>query len=415
MFAKSAAGRVASTAVAPRAARAAPAATKTTKAAKAAKLPPLPRQPRLVDLLRVYNVRNKKFLGQNFLLKKSITDRISTQAVSKTRRGGRVLFVEVGPGPGGLTRSLLEAGAKHLVAVEKDTTVEPLLGQLRDSSAGRFRYVLGDIIDPDQHGLYERIMAEAAVCDVLQRQRAAQVAASDLDTQAEEETATMEPFDQVHIVANLPFGISGELVAMWAQQAAERKYLFSTPDTGMTLMFQKEVCERLAAPLGSKKRGGLSVQCQALFNVTQIMTVEGKCFTPAPKVDAGVAQFIPHRQDKLKGVPFAVFRRLVRAMHHHPNSMVRVALRHNGLDRVVDLLPACGIDPTQRAFMIEIEAYVELARRCIEEGVDLKARPVRRGAKAATADEVDGDDGGEESEAGGEDSGAGVKSAARAV
>ncbi|KAH6562443.1 hypothetical protein BASA62_009156 [Batrachochytrium salamandrivorans] len=242
--------------------------------------------PRVAQLLTLYNVRSKKVLGQNFLLNPVVTDRIARYTAPK-KTDGRVLHVEVGPGPGGLTRSVLKAGATHLIAVEKDLTMSPLLGQLRDSTPGRFRYILDDMLLSDQLVLFDRIMAQAAECDQDQQivfEKQLPQPQPSQDDHPIISTATETSFDKVHLVGNLPYSISSQLLAMWMQQAAARQYLFSFPTTEMTLMFQRELCERIEAPAGTKLRGRLSVVCQALFNVKMVTTVDRKLFKPVPKV-----------------------------------------------------------------------------------------------------------------------------------
>ncbi|KAJ1332934.1 hypothetical protein BSLG_008561 [Batrachochytrium salamandrivorans] len=329
--------------------------------------------PRVAQLLTLYNVRSKKVLGQNFLLNPIVTDRIARYTAPK-KTDGRVLHVEVGPGPGGLTRSVLKAGATHLIAVEKDLTMSPLLGQLRDSTPGRFRYILDDMLLSDQLVLFDRIMAQAAECDQEQQIVFEEQLPQPQPSQDDHpiiSTATETSFDKVHLVGNLPYSISSQLLAMWMQQAAARQYLFSFPTTEMTLMFQRELCERIEAPAGTKLRGRLSVVCQALFNVKMVTTVDRKLFKPVPKVDGGILRFVPHAEDKLKDIPYDTFVQLVKVLHHHPNSTIRAILKRHHLDAVCDLLPTCGIDPASRSFMLQVDAFIQLARQITKENIQI--------------------------------------------
>ncbi|KAH9248829.1 hypothetical protein BASA81_013486 [Batrachochytrium salamandrivorans] len=302
--------------------------------------------PRVAQLLTLYNVRSKKVLGQNFLLNPIVTDRIARYTAPK-KTDGRVLHVEVGPGPGGLTRSVLKAGATHLIAVEKDLTMSPLLGLV----------------------LFDRIMAQAAECD--QEQQIVFEEQLPQPQPSQDDHPIKTSFDKVHLVGNLPYSISSQLLAMWMQQAAARQYLFSFPTTEMTLMFQRELCERIEAPAGTKLRGRLSVVCQALFNVKMVTTVDRKLFKPVPKVDGGILRFVPHAEDKLKDIPYDTFVQLVKVLHHHPNSTIRAILKRHHLDAVCDLLPTCGIDPASRSFMLQVDAFIQLARQITKENIQI--------------------------------------------
>ncbi|EGF83198.1 hypothetical protein BATDEDRAFT_85801 [Batrachochytrium dendrobatidis JAM81] len=314
--------------------------------------------PKLPQLISIYNVHAKKALGQNFLLRPGVTDSIAQHAVAK-KRDGKTLHVEVGPGPGGLTRSLLKLGVTHLVAVEKDASVAPMLQILQASVPSRFRFLLGDMLESDQQVLFNQIMTEAVECDRLSQPNSN----SNPDNQPH--------FDKVHIVGNLPYSISSPLLHMWIKQAATEKYLFSFPKTEMTLMLQREVCERIAAPVGTKVRGRLSVLCQAFFDVKMLSVVDRKLFRPVPKVDGGILQFKPHAENRLKDVPYETFAHLVKVLHHHPNSMIRAILKRHNLGKVIDVLTECGIDPTSRSFMVDVDSYIRLARRCTHDRIQL--------------------------------------------
>ncbi|KAI8920571.1 S-adenosyl-L-methionine-dependent methyltransferase [Entophlyctis helioformis] len=277
---------------------------------------PMPPLPKIADLLAAYGVRTKRQLSQNFILQPSVTE---------PRAGGRILHVEVGPGPGGLTRGLLNAGARHVVAVELDRTVLPLLESSQQRPVG---VIHGDIMQADQQAF--------------------------------------------------------PLLAMWIGQAARREHLFSAPGTGMTLMFQQEVCERLTAPVGSKRRGRLSVLSQAFFNVSQVATIRKDLFWPVPKVDAGVLQFVPHDRSPLGSVPFATLAALVKSVFSHPNAMIRASLRKQGLAPMTDLLADCGIEPTDRPFMLGHDAFIRLAQACIDHGIAVSKSDVGNASPDAT-------------------------------
>ncbi|CEG80050.1 hypothetical protein RMATCC62417_14436 [Rhizopus microsporus] len=222
---------------------------------------PLPRLPSIRELIKIYGLSAKSQLSQNFILDKNITDKITrtTHISEKTP-----LVVEVGPGPGLLSRSILDSGAKCIVAVEKDSRFLPTLHQLSEASDNRFQVINGNILTVDHK-------------DILSKTSFRQ-----------------DNNYPVHIIGNLPFNIASPLLLQWLHQRASQEALFSiNNDIWLTLMFQKEVGDRIIADASTSKRGRLSVMTQSLYNVKEVYKVPSTVFVPRPKVDASVIQFSP--------------------------------------------------------------------------------------------------------------------------
>ncbi|KAI9032915.1 S-adenosyl-L-methionine-dependent methyltransferase [Phycomyces nitens] len=228
----------------------------------------LPKLPSIRELIKIYGLSAKSQLSQNFILDKNITDKIvRTASLSEATP----LVVEVGPGPGLLTRSILDSGAPNVVAVEKDDRFQPTLRQLSVVSGHRLKVLQGNMLEiPHQ--------------DILD---AGNMTSKPIDT-------TNAP---IHIMGNLPFNVASPLLVQWLHMLANREGVFNCHerDVWMTLMFQKEVGERLSAPTSTSNRGRLAVMAQSLCHVKTVYQVPSTVFVPKPKVDASVVQLIPRK------------------------------------------------------------------------------------------------------------------------
>ncbi len=272
-------------------------------AAAIAALPPLR------DEIAAEGLRADKSLGQNFLLDLNLLDRI-VRGIDLTP-GDRVY--EVGPGPGGLTRALLKTGAS-VVAVERDRRALPILARLQAASAGRLTLVHEDALAVDAASL----AGEGA-----------------------------------HIAANLPYNIGTPLLVRWLTEAVWLPWWRSA-----TLMFQKEVAERIVAAPGSGAYGRLSVLAQWRCDVAVDMGLPARAFTPAPKVDSAVVRLIPRLPDV--DVPVRLLERVTAAAFGQRRKMLRQSLK--GLPGGLAALGALGIDPTRRAETLAVSEFVSLAR-----------------------------------------------------
>ncbi|KAM3871320.1 dimethyladenosine transferase 1, mitochondrial [Diretmus argenteus] len=240
------------------------------------RLPPLPT---IGEVIKLFNLRAEKQLSQNFLLDMRLTDKIVRQAGSL--RDAHVC--EVGPGPGGLTRSILNAGAADLLVVEKDSRFIPGLKLLSEAAPGRVRIVHGDILTYRMDRGFP----------------------STITKPWEEDPPNL------HIIGNLPFSVSTPLIIKWLENMANRTGPFVYGRTRLTLTFQKEVAERLTASTGSKQRSRLSVMAQYLCTVRSCFTIPGRAFVPKPEVDVGIVHFTPLAQPQIQQ-PFKLVEKVVR-------------------------------------------------------------------------------------------------------
>jgi len=261
--------------------------------------------PRLREALEAHDLWANKRLGQHFLLDLNITRRIARTAGDLSNQN----VIEVGPGPGGLTRALLEAGA-HVVAIEKDARFLPLLEPLVAWSGDRLRIVHGDALAIDQ----------AALTGV-----------------------------RAQIISNLPYNVGVELLVRWLKAPAWRG--------AMTLMFQKEVAQRIVAKPRSEAYGRLAVLAQARCEARLEFTVPARAFIPAPKVDSAIVRLV----DRADAYPHLdVLERVTAAAFGRRRKMLRSALK--SLTPETDaLLEAAGVAPTARAEEIDQAGFRRLA------------------------------------------------------
>lgn len=270
--------------------------------------------PPLRDEIAAEGLRADKALGQNFLLDLNLLARIVRSIPLEP--GDRVY--EVGPGPGGLTRALLMAGAE-VIAVERDARALPILQRLSAASGGRLKIVHGDALEVDP----EALAGEGA-----------------------------------HIAANLPYNIGTLLLTGWLTQARWLPWWRSA-----TLMFQKEVAERIAAPPGSSAYGRLSVLAQWRCDVRIEMLLPARAFTPPPKVDSAVVRLVPRQPDI--PVPVKLLEKVTAAAFGQRRKMLRQSLK--GLPGALQTLERLGIDPTRRAETLTVRDFASVAQVLAED------------------------------------------------
>ena len=268
--------------------------------------------PPLREVIAAHGLSAKKALGQNFLLDLNLTGKIA-------RRAGNLAacdVLEIGPGPGGLTRALLAEGARHVVAIERDARCLPALTEIAAAYPGRLTVIEGD----------------ALALDPL---------------------PYLTP--PIRIAANLPYNVGTELLVRWLTPAAWPPFWDS-----LTLMFQKEVAERIVAAPGSKAYGRLSILAQWRCDARIAFEIPPRAFTPPPKVTSAVVQL-----DRLEAPRFpadaAVLSGVVAMAFGQRRKMLRASLKGLGGD-VEALLEAAGIAPTDRAETVGLEAFCRLAR-----------------------------------------------------
>lgn len=267
----------------------------------------LSRLPPLGETIRQHRLSARKGLGQHFLLDLNLTGRIARAAGDLTQG----TTIEIGPGPGGLTRALLMAGAARVVAVERDVRAVAALAELAEAAEGRLVVVEADAqtIDPTALGPPPR-----------------------------------------RIVANLPYNVGTPLLIAWLRRMADFESL--------TLMFQKEVAERLAAGPGEPAYGRLSVLVRATAEARRLFDVAPSAFTPPPKVVSSVVRLTP-RTDPFDDVE--AIEQVTAAAFGQRRKMLRQSLKSLGVS-VEPLLAAAGIDPTARAETLDVAEFAGLTR-----------------------------------------------------
>jgi 16S rRNA (adenine1518-N6/adenine1519-N6)-dimethyltransferase len=262
--------------------------------------------PPLREGLAAHGLSAKRALGQHFLLDLNLTAKIARLA--GPLEGSTV--IEVGPGPGGLTRALIEAGA-NVIAIERDTRFRPMLDELAAAADGRLTVVEADALAVDETALVGG--GEATV------------------------------------VSNLPYNISAPLLIKWLTGAFR--------PVSMTLMFQKEVADRITAAPATAAYGRLSVIAQALSVPEIIMTLPARAFTPPPKVDSAVVRLQP-RPERPDDSTIATVEAVTQAAFGQRRKMLRSSLKALGGER---LCAAAGIDAHLRAEAVPVAGFLALA------------------------------------------------------
>ena len=270
------------------------------------KLPPLK------DVISRHQLRAKKSLGQNFLLDLNLTSKIARYAGNLDQFD----ILEIGPGPGGLTRSLLHEGARKVVAIEKDNRCIEALEEIQATFPGRLKLLQGDA----------------------------------LSTNASEHLA-----DPVRIIANLPYNIGTELLVRWLTSKTWPSFWQS-----MTLMFQKEVANRIVASPGSKAYGRLSVMSQWRCDTKIAFNVPATAFTPPPKVESTLVHFEALKEPKFPA-EVEVLEFVVSKAFNQRRKMLRAALKGYFQNVEEDLL-SIGVLPTKRAEDITVQEYCAMSQ-----------------------------------------------------
>ena len=265
--------------------------------------------PPLRDVIRRFDLSARRTLGQHFLLDPNLTARIARAAGDLD--GTHV--IEIGPGPGGLTRALLDAGAQ-VTAIERDSRCVAALAELETAYPRKLRVVEADALEVDLR--------------------------------------TLAPAPR-RIVANLPYNVATPLLIGWLKQIREDKNAFAR----LTLMFQKEVAARLLAEPGIKAYGRLSVMTQWLCDIAREFDISPKAFVPPPKVTSTVVTASPRVMPRGEAVSWAAMERVTATAFGQRRKMLRQSLKRIGLDP-----EARGIDGTRRAETLSVEEFTALAR-----------------------------------------------------
>lgn len=268
--------------------------------------------PPLREVIARHGLAAKKALGQNFLLDLNLTAKIARSAGDLTQCD----VLEVGPGPGGLTRALLAEGARRVLAVEKDERCLPALAEIAAAWPGRLEVVHGDALEVDA-------------------------------------AARLSP--PIRVVANLPYNVGTELLTGWLTPPAWPPFWQS-----LTLMFQKEVAERIVALPGSKAYGRLAILAQWRAEARIVMVLPPEAFTPAPKVHSAVVHLTALPAPRFPA-DARVLNRIVAAGFNQRRKMLRASLK-GVAPQIEAKLVTAGIAPTARAEEVSLEQFCALAR-----------------------------------------------------
>lgn len=266
--------------------------------------------PPLRDVIARHNLRAEKSLGQNFLLDQNITNKIAKFAGDLDGK----TVIEIGPGPGGLTRSLLKSKAKKIIAVEFDPRAVKALEELKAVAEGRLEIELGDAL-------------KSNLLEIADGPRA--------------------------IIANLPYNIATTLLIGWLEQIRADQTAYDS----MTLMFQKEVADRMTAKPSTKAYGRLAVITQWICDVKKVYDLPPAAFTPPPKVSSAVVHFTP-KILPADSPSFDAVGAVTAAAFGQRRKMVRTSLK-----AYTAHFESLGIDPQKRAEELEVDMFLKLAEK----------------------------------------------------
>ncbi len=270
--------------------------------------------PPLREVIAQHNLSAQKSLGQNFLLDLNLTSKIARQAGDLTQSD----VLEIGPGPGGLTRGLLAEGARRVIAIEKDRRCIAALEDIQKAYPDRLEILEGDALSINP---IERLTGP------------------------------------VKVVANLPYNVGTELLIRWLTPTRWPPFW-----TSLTLMFQKEVAERIVAPVASKAYGRLALLSQWRTDANIVMNLPPSAFTPPPKVSSAVVHLTALNAPRFEAEA-AVLEKTVAKAFNQRRKMLRSSLKGLTPD-LEEKLNAAGISPTLRAEQVSLEQFCALARLC---------------------------------------------------
>uniref|UniRef100_A0A0N5AXR4 rRNA adenine N(6)-methyltransferase n=1 Tax=Syphacia muris TaxID=451379 RepID=A0A0N5AXR4_9BILA len=295
------------------------------------RLPPLPS---LRDFIHMYKLRAKKVLSQNFLMDLNLTRKIVRQAGIKDSDA----VVEVGPGPGGITRSILETNCKRLDVIEIDHRFIPALQLLAEASDSRLFIHHKDVLKTNIGNIWQKAGIKPS---------------SWID----------EP-PPLHIIGNLPFNISTPLIIKFLYEISEHIGPWSFGRVQTTLTFQKEVAERLCGIIDSDERSRISIMAQYLTQPKILFNIPGSCFVPKPEVDATVVRFVPRIEPLIK-CSFKLVEKFCRQVFHYRRKYVLASIKTlypkelgNSLGH--EVLSKTRIDPTIQCTKLGVEQFAEM-------------------------------------------------------
>ncbi|VDL78756.1 unnamed protein product [Nippostrongylus brasiliensis] len=285
------------------------------------RLPPLPP---LRDFIHMYRLKAKKILSQNYLMDMNLTRKIVRKA--GVQPGDWVC--EVGPGPGGITRAILEAGCQRLDVL------------LAEASEDRLRIHRADVLKTSIGDLWS-------------------------DCSDQPSSAWTDEPPNMHIIGNLPFNIASPLIIRLLKDISYRRDAWRFGRVPLTLTFQMEVAKRLCSPIDNEARSRISIMAQYLTEPKILFRIPGACFVPQPDIDVGVVRFVPRIQP-LIAAPFEVVEKLCRQVFHYRQKHMIKGLKTLYPKEIADdmahqLLKDCRVNPTASSIQLGIEEFADLA------------------------------------------------------
>lgn len=266
--------------------------------------------PPVSEMMRECGLEPKKQFGQNFLFDLNLTGRIARSVPNIEN----VTVIEVGPGPAGLTRALLMAGAPRVIAIEKDKTTAPILSRVTDAADGRLTVIYDDALRVDFSKLG---VTEYALC------------------------------------SNLPYNVGTELLIRWLQRAASGEHILS-----MTLMFQREVAQRITARPGDEHYGRLAVLTRLIADAKILFDVPNTAFVPRPKVQSAVVQIIPNAEKISRLKNLENIEKLTAKLFGNRRKMVRSIMPNVDWSQF-------GLTGTERAEQLPPEKFAQIAQQIV--------------------------------------------------
>lgn len=319
------------------------------------RLPPLPS---IKDVIRLYKLRALRELSQNFLMEPRLLEKIVNAAGNIEKH----VVCEVGPGPGGITRSIIQRAPRKLILIEKDRRFVPSLELLADACRDKVDVdiITGDILKTDiGHFIPQDVKTE-----------------------------WLESPPPVHLIGNLPFSVSTILIIRWLELISKQEGPWAFGRTRMTLTFQKEVAERMVAKILSSQRCRLSVMCQNWCTVKYKFDISGGAFLPKPDVDVGVVTLTPLKRPIIQH-PFKMVEKVVRQIFSmRQKYSIRGAQtlfpKHVREEMALRMYKMADIDPVTRPYQIAnmefariVQAYSEIIKQYPEfEHYDYRAKKV---------------------------------------
>jgi len=294
----------------------------------------LPSLPALRDFIQMYRLSAKKVMSQNYLMDMNLTRKIARSAGNLT--GCTVL--EVGPGPGGITRAILESDCERLDVVEIDGRFLPALNHLAEASQGRLHVHKGNILKFNVEDLWRKT-------GIKRRE-------------------WFDAMPDLHLIGNLPFNIATPLIIKCLRQIADRTGPWAFGRVPLTLTFQWEVASRISGPIDSPERSRLSIVSQYLTESKTLFRIPGKCFTPQPEIDVGVVQLIP-RKDPLIKAPFEVVEKVARNLFRFRQKYiikgVKTLFPKEWADEMArEILATCRISPSTTSIRLGVDEFADI-------------------------------------------------------